>query len=265
MQFARLNGANPVIAADLNPARRELALRLGADLINLGLSGACHVEPELSDWMASLDGWDLAVFELGINALGPLVSEEFRGRVDHLLEVFTSRHPEKPLVLLTIFPSWYRPAFLKDPGDEKRDTVFCDILRELYGKYRTRGNLHLVEGSDILDDCCYVCYSLGNFCFGGNMKIRALETMVVQADFVFSDEGAYKGSQLRLYPAHIATSAREEGDENDFLPKPVTGDEALAALHKVQNDTPFDLGLYDEEAGCLELRFLPAGAGEAGT
>lgn len=31
IQFCRLSGAYPVIAADLNPARRELALRLGAD------------------------------------------------------------------------------------------------------------------------------------------------------------------------------------------------------------------------------------------
>ena len=31
LQFARLSGAYPVIAADLNPARRELALKLGAD------------------------------------------------------------------------------------------------------------------------------------------------------------------------------------------------------------------------------------------
>lgn len=31
VQFCRLSGANPVIAVDLNPARRELALRLGAD------------------------------------------------------------------------------------------------------------------------------------------------------------------------------------------------------------------------------------------
>lgn len=30
-QFLRLSGANPVIAADLNPQRRELALKLGAD------------------------------------------------------------------------------------------------------------------------------------------------------------------------------------------------------------------------------------------
>ena len=31
VQFCRLSGAYPVIAADLNPARRELALQLGAD------------------------------------------------------------------------------------------------------------------------------------------------------------------------------------------------------------------------------------------
>lgn len=31
VQFARLNGANPVIAVDLNKERRDLALRLGAD------------------------------------------------------------------------------------------------------------------------------------------------------------------------------------------------------------------------------------------
>lgn len=31
VQFCRLNGAYPVIAADLNPARRDLALKLGAD------------------------------------------------------------------------------------------------------------------------------------------------------------------------------------------------------------------------------------------
>ena len=31
IQFCRLNGAYPLVAADLNPVRRELALRLGAD------------------------------------------------------------------------------------------------------------------------------------------------------------------------------------------------------------------------------------------
>ncbi len=121
---------------------------------------------------------------------------------------------------------------------------------------------HVLQGIDILDNR-YVCYSLGNFCFGGNLSIRALETMVVQADLVFEDDGTYKGQQLRLYPAHIATSAQAVGDASDFLPKPVTGEEAMEALALVQNDTAFELGLYDEDEGCLALRYLPAAAEEA--
>ena len=129
--------------------------RLGMDIINLGMSGSCHVEPELSDWMAGLDGWDLAVFELGINALGAMDGAEFRARADHLLDVFTARHPEKPLVLITILPNCFRTAFLKAPKDEvreERDGVFCSVLRELYEKYRSKGRLYLLEGSELLDD-----------------------------------------------------------------------------------------------------------------
>ena len=125
--------------------------RLGVGLVNLGLSGACHLEPCLADWMAGLKGWDLAVFELGINVLGWMEPEEFRSRVDHLLNVFTARHPEKPLVLLTVFLSGWRNEAVAEPPEEDRDGIFCEILRELYGQYRNRGNLHLIEGGDILD------------------------------------------------------------------------------------------------------------------
>ena len=118
---------------------------------------------------------------------------------------------------------------------------------------------HVLQGVEIQNNR-YVCYSLGNFCFGGNTKIRSLETMVVQADLYFEDSGAYKGQQLRLYPAHIASSAKEPGDENDFLPRLVTGDEAMAVLQLVQNDTDYELGTFDEDTGYLALQYLPAEA-----
>ncbi len=118
---------------------------------------------------------------------------------------------------------------------------------------------HVLQGIDVMNDR-YVCYSLGNFCFGGNAQVRALETMAVQADLVFADDGTYKGQQLRLYPAHISSSATAAGDANNFQPCFVTGDDALAVLQLVQNDTAFDLGLYDEEAGYLALPYLPAGS-----
>ena len=127
--------------------------RLGTDIVNLGLSGACHVEPQLVDWMTALEGWDLAVFELGINMIeAGFGADEFRYRVDHLLEAFTARHPAKPLILLTLFPSAFRGKFLNTPPVEDRDAAFCGILRELHAQYRTRGNLHLIEGDAILDD-----------------------------------------------------------------------------------------------------------------
>ena len=126
--------------------------RLGLDCVNIGLSGACQVEKPLTDWMAARDDWDIAVFELGINALFSLTPEEFRDRVDYLLNAFTKRHPEKPMVLITIYPSYQRSARNITPIEDDRDTVFCNILRELYAKYRDCANLHLVEGEDIVDD-----------------------------------------------------------------------------------------------------------------
>ena len=124
---------------------------LGADVINLGMSGSCLLEPELADWMAGRDDWDLAVFELGINATW-MQPEEFRRRADHLLAAFVARHPEKPLVLLTIFPSSARNAFAIEPKEEDRDAQFCDILRELHAEYAKRGKVHLIEGAEIMTD-----------------------------------------------------------------------------------------------------------------
>ena len=123
---------------------------LGTDLINVGLSGSCHLEPELADWMAAREDWDLAVFELGINYLGEPV--EFRRRADHLLNAFTSRHPEKPLVLLTLFPSFARFKFAAKPTGEDFDAAYCNILRELHAEYAKRGRVYLIEGDEILTD-----------------------------------------------------------------------------------------------------------------
>ena len=128
--------------------------RLGVDLVNIGMSGACHLERCLADYLAGLKGWDLAVFELGINVLGWMKPEEFRSRADHLLSEFTAHHPEKPLVLLTVFLSPWRKGVAAEPSAEDQEGTFCEILRELYEKYRHRGNLHLLEGDGILDSPC---------------------------------------------------------------------------------------------------------------
>ena len=51
---------------------------------------------------------------------------------------------------------------------------------------------HVVQGMSVFDSRS-VCYLLGNFCFGGNCRVRAMESLVVVAELTFSDDGAYLG------------------------------------------------------------------------
>ena len=112
---------------------------------------------------------------------------------------------------------------------------------------------HVVQGLEIYKNRTIV-YSIGNFCFGGNKDVRAIETMVLKAELTFTDEGAYQGQRLSLYPAHISG----DREKNDYQPRFVTGEDALAVFQRVQADTKFDLPAYNEEAGCLALDYLPA-------
>jgi len=123
---------------------------------------------------------------------------------------------------------------------------------------------HVLQGVDILNNR-YVFYSLGNFCFGGNLfiraqkndpRIRTLESMALQMDLVFSDDGEYLGQQGRIYPCYISSSATGVNDPNDFQPKFVYGEQAQGVVDRIQADTKFDLGTVDRETGYLSLPFL---------
>lgn len=111
---------------------------------------------------------------------------------------------------------------------------------------------HVVQGIEIYNNRSIV-YSIGNFCFGGNKDVRAIETMVLKAELTFADDGTYKGQQLSLYPAHISGTQ----EYNDYQPRFVTGDAAREVLRLVQIDTKFDLPPYNEETGCATLDYLP--------
>ena len=113
---------------------------------------------------------------------------------------------------------------------------------------------HVVQGLDIYKDR-YVCYSVGNFCFGGNKEIRALETVVVQVRLDFDDEGHYLGQKLTLYPANISGHA----DYNDYQPALVTGEAAERVMHLIQVDTAFELNPWNEETASAPQPYLSSG------
>ena len=112
---------------------------------------------------------------------------------------------------------------------------------------------HVVQGYEIYKNRT-ICYSLGNFCFGGNKKVRAIESLVVQADLTFADDGTYLGQQLRLYPAHISGTP----EDSNFQPVPVTGEAAQAVMTLVQRDSDMTLNPYSDELGYALQDYVPA-------
>ena len=121
---------------------------------------------------------------------------------------------------------------------------------------------HVVQGVGLYNNR-YVCFSLGNFVFGGNNEIRSewyrnsrqvssLYALVVQAELHFDDDGTYLGQQLFLYPTFISGDA----PHNDYHPHMVKGEEAATVLEHVQFDTAFQLPAFDEKLGCVVMPYI---------
>lgn len=121
---------------------------------------------------------------------------------------------------------------------------------------------HVVQGMDVYKNRS-IFYSLGNFCFGGNIRVQrtansgkfydSLGALVVRAELTFSDEGEYLGQQMKLYPVHTSSSA----PMNDYQPRFVTGEEAAAVIKDVQIDTTFEVRPFDDELGYALQDYLP--------
>lgn len=127
------------------------ARELNADVANKGLSGACHVEPEAADYLASLD-WDVATLELGVNLRGnPQAESFFERRVRYLLKALRKTHPEQPILLITVFTNRDNHPEVEPNEVTRMQSFFDDTLRKIQGDSGD-ANLHMIEGTDIVDD-----------------------------------------------------------------------------------------------------------------
>jgi hypothetical protein len=80
------------------------AERLGVDLVNLGLGGGAHLEPQVADHIAGRSDWDFASLEMGVN-IRWLAVEEFAKRVEYFLRTIGAAHPGKPVFCVDVFTS----------------------------------------------------------------------------------------------------------------------------------------------------------------
>lgn len=87
---------------------------------------------------------------------------------------------------------------------------------------------HVVQGIEHYKEGL-ILYSLGNFIFGGNLKLKEFEGLIAQVELRF-DQGGLSHTALNLIPV-LTTGARPD---NDFRPIPAKGEDAITILRHVQ-------------------------------
>ncbi len=120
-----------------------LATMLGVDSLNLAIPGGCFVEPEMADYLASRNDWDVMVCELGVNILESVEATEFRKRVDYFFQTLGRAHGDKPVFCTDIYPSFY------DPDQHEKLDVFRKHVRESAAKC-DHAKIHYVPAKEIL-------------------------------------------------------------------------------------------------------------------
>jgi len=118
----------------------RLAQSLGFDLINLGFGGGAHCEPQLADYIADRNDWDLATLELGINMVyrPEFTVEEFRRRVEYFVSRIVEAHPDKWVFCTDMF------TFAADLGaNPARNAEFRRVVREVVRQIGSPRLVHL--------------------------------------------------------------------------------------------------------------------------
>lgn len=126
----------------------QVAWRLGADLINLGVGGSAYCEHELADYIAGRDDWDVATLALSVNMVGAgFTLEEFSERVTYMVHTVAGANTNRPVGCITIYP--HSREFCGDDEGRERTASFRQALREAVASCPHK-NAHLIEGPEML-------------------------------------------------------------------------------------------------------------------
>lgn len=88
---------------------------------------------------------------------------------------------------------------------------------------------HVLQGIEKYKDK-YICYSLGNFCFGGNNNPTDKDTMIFQQTFTVDSNGVAADDNTNIIPCSVSS----ETGLNNYQPTPAQGDEAERILNKIE-------------------------------
>ena len=103
---------------------------------------------------------------------------------------------------------------------------------------------HVLQGMEIYKDRL-ICYSMGNFCYGGNKKPEDRDSGILQYTFTFEDGELVKDVDAKFVPVHWCDPITKY---NDYQPKLAQGEEYARILNKV-SDYSEKFGLMLDETG----------------
>lgn len=89
---------------------------------------------------------------------------------------------------------------------------------------------HVLQGMEIYKGR-YICYSLGNFCFGGNPDPPDYDCMIFRQTFTLYGDMVETNEDIQVIPCLISSTT----SSNDYCPTPAEGSEADRILEKIRS------------------------------
>lgn len=89
----------------------------------------------------------------------------------------------------------------------------------------------------------YICYSLGNFSFGGNNAPSDMDTIMFRQTFTFNSAGLVDDDNILIYPTRISS----HDGYNDYCPKLAKDEQRERIVERVTE--------YSSELGSVPLKF----------
>ena len=140
---------------------KQVAWRLGTDVINLGAMGSAYCEKEIADYIAYRKDWDFASFCVSANMLNQGVSaEEFFHAAEYFIYTVAKSNPAKPIICISLFPILSDLGYVW-PNRKPKATSneYRNILKRIVDNSKFN-NLYYVDGSHLLRSHYGLCHDL---------------------------------------------------------------------------------------------------------
>ena len=140
---------------------KQVAWRLGTDVINLGANGSAYCEKEIADYIAARKDWDFASFCVSANMLNQGVSaEDFFRVAEYFICSVAKSNPTKPIICISLFTTFSDLGYIW-PDRKPKSTAkeYRNVLKRIVDSSKL-SNLYYVDGSRLLKSHHGLCQDI---------------------------------------------------------------------------------------------------------